>query len=297
MAAGRPMPPVKLYQIRNGYYVLDGNHRIAAAKELGHDEILAQIVEFVPSETSLQDVLFRERASFFDQTALSAEIDLTEVGQYEYLLEQIKAHHAFLQKDPAKSSISFAEAAEDWRKTIYRPLCTIIRKGNLGSSFPDRTPADLYAYISVHHWEKRNRQYGIGIESFIPKSMEEFREKMSAKEKIDYPEMKRNVTAFVLMNVQAKREFRIMEKLFSLDEVLEIHSVHGDVDLLVKIKLTRDLLSSDAEIISQFVHSMIRQLSGVISTKTLIPGLSKTKTAKNESAADNSSQHPASHEK
>jgi hypothetical protein len=45
----------------------------------------------------------------------------------------------------------------------------------------------------------------------------------------------------------------------------------------VKVVLTRDLLSSDAEIISQFVHERVRQLPGVISTKTLIPGLSKIK--------------------
>jgi ribosome biogenesis GTPase A len=53
--------------------------------------------------------------------------------------------------------------------------------------------------------------------------------------------------------------------------------VHGDVDLVVKVVLMRDLLSSDAEIISQFVHEKVRQLPGVISTKTLIPGISKVK--------------------
>ena len=54
-----------------------------------------------------------------------------------------------------------------------------------------------------------------------------------------YPEMQRGITAFILMNVQAKKEARIVEKLFELAEVREIHSVHGDVDLLVKVQLTR----------------------------------------------------------
>ena len=79
------------------------------------------------------------------------------------------------------------------------------------------------------------------------------------------------------MNVQARKETKLMDKLFELEEVKEVHSVHGDVDLVVKVVLTRDLLSSDAEIISQFVHGRVRQLPGVISTKTLIPGLSKIK--------------------
>jgi DNA-binding Lrp family transcriptional regulator len=69
----------------------------------------------------------------------------------------------------------------------------------------------------------------------------------------------------------------IVDKLFELEEVKEVHSVHGDVDLIVKVLLTRDLISSDAEVISQFVHEQVRQLPGVISTNTLIPGLSKIK--------------------
>jgi DNA-binding Lrp family transcriptional regulator len=84
------------------------------------------------------------------------------------------------------------------------------------------------------------------------------------------------------MNVQPKKAFKIIEKLYELKEVREIHSVHGDVDLLVKVVLTRDLLSSDAEIIIQFVHEKISQLPGVNSTNTLIPGLSRIKESKAE---------------
>jgi hypothetical protein len=79
------------------------------------------------------------------------------------------------------------------------------------------------------------------------------------------------------MKVHARKEIKLMDKLFELAEVQEVHSVHGDVDMVVKAVLTRTLLSSDAEIISQFVHEKVRQLPGVISTKTLIPGISKIK--------------------
>jgi DNA-binding Lrp family transcriptional regulator len=89
--------------------------------------------------------------------------------------------------------------------------------------------------------------------------------------------MKQGITAFVLMNVQAKKENRIIEKLYELEGVKEIHSVFGEVDLLIKVEITRDLLSSDAEMISQFVHESVRQISGVLSTRTLIPGYSRIK--------------------
>ena len=89
--------------------------------------------------------------------------------------------------------------------------------------------------------------------------------------------MKQGITVFILMNLQTSKGMKLIEKLYAIDEVKEIYSVHGDVDLLVKVELTRDLLSSDAEVISQFVHERVRQLPGIISTNTLIPGFSKIK--------------------
>ena len=277
MRQGRNLGPVKLYQIKDEFYVLDGNHRIAAAKELHQDEILAHVVELVPTDNSLQSILYRERAEFADRTKLPVEINLTEVSQYAHLLDQISEHREFLKQAEAKT-VTFEDAALNWHKTIFRPLCSIIKKGNLGDSFPERTIADLYAYITLHQWkEGRKRHYGIGIGKIVQNDMEAFRKKMDELKDSDYPEMKRGITVFILMNVQAKKEIKLMEKIYELEPVREIHSVHGDVDLLVKVELTRDLLSSDAEIISQFVHEQVRQLPGINSTTTLIPGISKIK--------------------
>ena len=279
MREGRTLGPVKLFQIKDEFYVLDGNHRIAAAKALGHDEILAHIEEFIPSKNSLPNILYRERAEFADHTRLPAEINLTEVSQYAHLLEQISEHQQYLRAT-GEDAVSFENAALDWFKTIYRPLCTIIKRSGLIDSFAGRTIDDLFAYISLHQWkEGRKRAYGIGIDKLVPKDMEEFRKKMSDLKDAEYPEMKQGINVFILMNVQAKKEIKLMERLFELDEVKEVHSVHGDVDVVVKAVLTRDLLSSDAEIISQFVHEKVRQLPGVVSTKTLIPGISKIKVA------------------
>ena len=85
------------------------------------------------------------------------------------------------------------------------------------------------------------------------------------------------MTVFILLNVEGKHETRIFEKLLSLDQVKEVHSVHGSIDLIVKVKLVRDLLSSDGELITEFILSTIRQWNGVTSTQTLIPGVSKVK--------------------
>ena len=277
MRQGKPLPPVKLYQIKDEYYVLDGNHRVAAAKEFGHDSIRAQILEFIPSSNTLENILYREKSDFKKATGLTEPIDLTEIGQYEYLMQQIKSHQDHMQSGIRKR-VSLSQAAKDWFRTIYTPLAGIVSKSGLLDHFPDRTAADLYAYVSFHQWEiGRRRTYGIGLDKLIPKDMEAFREKMADSQECEYPEMTRGITAFVLMTVKAKSEYKIMDKLYQLNEVREIHSVHGEVDILLKIDLIRDLLTSDAEIIGNFVHENIRGISGVSSTRTLIPGYSKIK--------------------
>mgnify|MGYP000918080526 CR=1 FL=1 len=283
MRQGKVLPPVRLYQIKDEYYVLDGNHRIAAAKQLGHDDILAHIVELVPSKDTLENLIFRERADFADRTGLSADIRMTEVGQYDHLMAQIEQHRRHLAATQA-AAVDTGTAAQDWYRTIYRPLCRIIHQAGLMRSFPGRSEADLYAYISRYQWQEgRPRHYGLEIDRLIPQDMEAFRTMMAdCKQSNEYPEMRRTITAFVLMNVQGKHEFKIMEKLFELPEIEEIHSVHGDIDLLVKVVLHRDLLTSDAEVISHFVTERIRLIQGVNTTKTLIPGYSKVKGAPSE---------------
>ena len=277
MRQGKALPPVKLYKIKDEYYVLDGNHRIAAAKEFGREEIQAKIVEFIPSSNTLENIIYREKSEFLEQTGLNQAIELTEVGQYHHLMEQVEIHKTYLETIEQKE-VTLQEAARDWHQTIYLPLAEVILKGKLLPFFKGRTVADLYAYISFHQWEKgRSRKYGIGIDKLIPNSMETFREKMAKMKKEEYPEMLRGITTFVMITVDAKREDKVFERIFALPEVREIHSVHGSIDILVKAELTRDLLTSDAEVIGAFVQQKIRQIPGVLATQTLIPGQSKIK--------------------
>ena len=101
-------------------------------------------------------------------------------------------------------------------------------------------------------------------------------------------------------NLELIREFvtKVAEKVgFNLDDTGNIelacdeactnvikHAYSADkndgknsLDILIKVVLTRDLLSSDAEVIGQFVHEKVRQIDGILSTQTLIPGTSKIK--------------------
>jgi uncharacterized ParB-like nuclease family protein len=277
------LPPITLYQIKNEYYVLDGNHRVSAAKKLGYEFIDAKITEFLPSKNTLENIIYREKAGFLAKTKLPDIIELTEVGQYGRLLKQIDEHHGFLIKtndaqidvqNDAKIEVQvdYLAAAMDWYKTIYSPLAAIITNSRLDRCFPNRTRSDLYAYISNHQWEKgKERDYGIGIDQLIPKHMEEFRLKMEQLKDVDLPEMKHWISAFMLIEVKVGKEHEVMKRLYKLEEIQEVHFVHGVFDLIAKIIMKRDLLSSDAEILGQFVHKKVRQVQDVTKTQTMIP--------------------------
>lgn len=277
MRDGKALPPVKLYQIRDSYYVLDGNHRVAVAKELGLSDIQAKVIELLSAKNTLENLLYIEKKKFYETTGLSGKIELTEVGKYNFLEKQIKNHKSHLTNTSGRE-IDHKKAAEDWYNTIYIPLTTIINNAGLIKHFPKRSVADLYTYIAYHHWERiSNRRYGIGIDRLIPKTMEEFRNAMLEKSTPDYPEMKRTITAFILINIHTSTEENVVDKLFALEEVQEVHAVHGTIDILVKIRLRRDFLSSDAETIAEFVDLSVRRISGISRTQTIIPGVSKVK--------------------
>jgi len=277
MREGKNMPPIALYQIKEDFFILDGHHRFRAAVELGWTEIRSRIVELLPSKNTLENKLYIEKIHFRDKAGITNSIDLTEPGQLPHLEWQVREHRKFLAGQ-LKQEITFKQAAADWYRTIYRPLATLIENSNLVKSFPGRTVDDLYLYISIHQWEiGSKRTYGIGVDKLIPTDMEAFRQKMAEHNEQEYPEMKREITVFILLNVDGKHEQQIFDKLLALDEVREVHSVHGSIDMIAKITLMRDLLSSDAEILSQFIQYTIRQWKGVVSTQTLIPGMSRTK--------------------
>ena len=80
---------MNLYQIRDDYYVLDGNHRVVAAKELGWADIKAKVVELLSGKNTIENLLYIERQKFYERTGLTGKIDLTEVGKSVFLEKQI----------------------------------------------------------------------------------------------------------------------------------------------------------------------------------------------------------------
>ncbi|MDD2430174.1 MAG: 4Fe-4S binding protein [Firmicutes bacterium] len=148
MITGKELPPIELYKIKDDYYIVDGNHRVAAARRLGWKKIKARVTEYLPSADTPEGILTREQSYFSFKTSL-ADIKLTEIGHYQALLKEIENYREYMH-ERYKEEPTLKEAAKKWHDDVYLPLADIIEKEGLIDEFPGRTTSDLFLYIVEH---------------------------------------------------------------------------------------------------------------------------------------------------
>lgn len=161
------LPPVKLYKVGEVYFVVDGNHRISVARELGREFVDAEVHEW-PTDVPLPPDVdagkldqLSEEARFLTRTGLNrleeaTGIRLTIAGGYQLLLEHIAVHRYFLALEQSRE-VSFEEAAEHWFRHVYLPTVEAIRATGILEDFPGRTEADLYLWVVEHLFYLRER--------------------------------------------------------------------------------------------------------------------------------------------
>jgi hypothetical protein len=168
------LPPVKLYQVGDAYFVLDGHHRVSVAREQGGQFIDAEVIEAearvpVTSDLRAQDLgLKAEYTRFLELTRLDKlrpeqQIEFTIPGGYDRLLEHVAVHRYFMGLERERF-VPEDEAVCDWYDNVYMPLVRIIREQDVLADFPHRTEADLYLWVIDHQHYLRER-FGPGVET------------------------------------------------------------------------------------------------------------------------------------
>ena len=151
------MPPIDVYKVGDVYFVIDGNHRVSIARQLGSDSITARVTEVqlrVPlsPEDDPDELICKARyAEFLEETNLDnlrpdADLLLTFCGQYRLLLEQIEAHAELLAKKG--EVVDEATAVCRWYDEVYQPVLRHIQAQGIMRLFPERTRADMYILFS-----------------------------------------------------------------------------------------------------------------------------------------------------
>ncbi|MCB8976554.1 MAG: universal stress protein [Ardenticatenaceae bacterium] len=156
------MPPIDVYKVGEVYFVIDGNHRVSVARQLGSDTITARVTEVhlrVPlsTEDDPDELICKARyAEFLEETNLDvlrpeADLLLTFCSQYQLLLDQIAAHAELLAEKGER--VDAATAVCRWYDEVYKPVQRHIRAQGIMRLFPERTQADMYILFSERRAE------------------------------------------------------------------------------------------------------------------------------------------------
>lgn len=152
------LPPIEVYKVGEVYFVVDGNHRVSIARQVGASTIEARVIEFqteveLTPDVQPDDLIAKaEYVDFLDATRLretrpNVDLSVTSCCQYEKLMEQVRVSQYLLQ-DERGQDVPFQDAAAYWYDTTYIPLAEAIRDRGLLRWFPGRTITDLYIWIS-----------------------------------------------------------------------------------------------------------------------------------------------------
>jgi DNA-binding Lrp family transcriptional regulator len=76
-------------------------------------------------------------------------------------------------------------------------------------------------------------------------------------------EKDRSAIGFVLINVAPAHEYNVHDKLAKVPEIVELHSLFGEYDLIAKIE------AKNFEHLGHIIVTKIRSIEGVIDTRTL----------------------------
>ena len=156
-------PPIDVYKLGEVYFVLDGNHRVSVARQLGMHHIQAYVTEvrtkvpLTPDVGPDELICKAQHAAFLERTNLDrlrpeADMSVTAPGAYRTLDEHIAVHRYFMGLEQQRE-IPYEKAVTHWYDTVYRPVVEIIRQKGLLRDFPKRTETDLYLWLAEHRAE------------------------------------------------------------------------------------------------------------------------------------------------
>jgi nucleotide-binding universal stress UspA family protein len=156
LESGESLPPVELYKLGFGYYVLDGHHRVALARMMDAVEIDAEVTELIPLADQEAARTFAERRAFERSTGLT-DIGAVHPESFRQLGVLIGAY----QREQGMSS--YRDAAQRWEWQVYRPLWQRVRQQRLTRYFPGDRSADFIARLGAW-WAEQHAQDQEGAE-------------------------------------------------------------------------------------------------------------------------------------
>jgi hypothetical protein len=154
-------PPIVVYKLGDSYFVVDGHHRVAIARQRGMEFIDAEVTELrtryeLPADADIGRLIYLEQKRIFmeesglDRARPEADIEFSRVDGYMELLEIVKVHGYHLMMERGEV-LPVEEVGAHFYDHVYLPTVEAITAEGLYDAFPGRTCADLFLWV----WARR----------------------------------------------------------------------------------------------------------------------------------------------
>jgi hypothetical protein len=170
-------PPIQVYQVGEAYFVVDGHHRVAIARQRGMSTIDAEVTELrsrwtLPADADLGRIIHAEQERIFmeesglERARPEVRIEFTRPQGYIQLLENVKVHGYHLMQERGEV-LPPEEVAADWYDRVYRPAVEAIRREGLTDLYPGATEGDLFLWVYQRLLELFPESGGMGYEDAV----------------------------------------------------------------------------------------------------------------------------------
>lgn len=162
-------PPISVYKVNDVYFVIDGNHRVALAKQKDAEFIDAEVTEIITDIEIGDDIDFEkiiyleQQRRFMQQSGLdrarpTARIDFRRPQGFAELLAVIKAHgyDLMMREDTV---LPPEKIAADWYDRVYLPTVESIRWEKLLELEAESTEGDFFLWV-VQRRREHDPQFG-----------------------------------------------------------------------------------------------------------------------------------------
>jgi hypothetical protein len=159
------IPAIAVYEVGGFYFVNDGHHRVALARELAMEYVDAEITRIDVSHRLGPDVDVRQlihteqHRIFNERTGLQrrhpeAEIEFSRPTGYGQLLDIVQAF-AYEASVERGSVLPADETTAAWYETEYLPALEAVREAELPEHYQHKTPGDIFLWVHGKRRELR----------------------------------------------------------------------------------------------------------------------------------------------
>jgi len=154
-------PPIIAYKLGDAYFVVDGHHRVAAARRRRMRWIDAEVSEmtalwYLTADADRVELVHADQhrilmtESGLEHVLVEDCIRFSRTVGYRQLLENVQVHGYQLMLD-AERPLARSEIALDWYENVYRPTMDVIHEEGLQGVCSGATDPDRFLWVWEQH--------------------------------------------------------------------------------------------------------------------------------------------------